>query len=69
MMGLGLLSTIAVIVALIWGLGWLRQEGRSPFPGDDQNHRQSPLDILQARYARGEISQAEYERLREDLRV
>jgi putative membrane protein len=69
MMGLGLLSTIAVIVALIWGLGWLRQEGQSPFPGDDQGNHKSPLDILQARYARGEISQAEYEQLREDLRV
>jgi putative membrane protein len=68
MMGLGLLFTIAVIVALIWGLGWLRQEGRSPFAGDDQGHRKSALDILQARYARGEISQAEYERMREDLR-
>ena len=69
MMGFGLLSTIAVVVALIWGLDWLRQEGRSPFLGDYQGHRKSPLDILQERYARGEISKAEYERMREDLRV
>lgn len=69
MMGFGLLSTIAVIVALIWGLGWLRQEGRSPIPGDYQGNRKSPLDILQERYARGEISKAEYERTREDLQV
>ena len=69
MMGLGLLSTIVIIVALIWGLGRLRQEGRSPFPSDHQGNRKSPLDILQERYARGEINKAEYERMREDLRV
>ncbi len=69
MMGFGLLFTVVVIVALIWGLDWLRQEGRSPLPDDYQGNRKSPLDILQERYARGEISQAEYEQMREDLRV
>lgn len=69
MMGFGLLFTIVAIVALVWGLGGLRQEGRSPLPGDYRGNRKSALDILQERYARGEISQAEYERMREDLRV
>lgn len=69
MMGFGLIFVILVVVALVYGLGWLRQDSRPPFPGDYQTHRKSPLDILQERYARGEIGKAEYERMREDLRV
>jgi putative membrane protein len=69
MMGLGLLSTIAVIVAVVWGLGWLRQEGQLPGPGVGKSSHKSALDILQERYARSEISKAEYEQMREDLRV
>lgn len=67
MMGFGLLFVILAVVALVYGLGWLRQEGRSPFPDDYRGNRKSPLDILQERYARGEISKAEYEEMRHEL--
>jgi putative membrane protein len=70
MMGFGLLTFIAVIVAIVWGLGWLQREGQLPGSGVDRGSRsRSPLDILQERYARGEISKSEYDRMREDLRV
>lgn len=69
MMGFGLIFVILVVVALVYGLGWLHQEGRPPYPGGYQSARKSPLDVLQERYARGEISKAEYDRMREDLRV
>ena len=30
-------------------------------------HEETPLDILQKRYARGEISQEKYEQMKQDL--
>jgi putative membrane protein len=50
------------IIALI--LGWRPDQQRSQYP---QEPRQRPLDILKARYARGEISREEYENMRMDL--
>lgn len=66
-MGFGWISMI-----LLWGLvilaiaalaKWLTQQppsGRSP-------RDKSPLEILQERYARGEIDREEYEQKRQDL--
>jgi putative membrane protein len=48
------LWTIAIVV-MIWFIT------RSPQPG---NRAQEPLEILRVRFARGEISQAEYEQAR-----
>jgi putative membrane protein len=54
----------ALIVLAIVALGkWLFSSTGS----DDSGKR--PLEILRERYARGEISRAEYERMREDLVV
>lgn len=70
MMGFGLIFVVLVVVALVYGLGWLQREGQLPGSGPDRSSRgRSALDILQERYARGEISKAEYDRMREDLRV
>jgi putative membrane protein len=70
MMGFGLIFLILIVVAIVWGLRWMQQEGQLPESGAGPRSRSdSPLDILKERYARGEISQAEYERMREDLRT
>ena len=54
-----ILSPLVVFGALIAGVWWLasRYRGRGP----------AALDILRERYARGEISQEEFERQRRDL--
>jgi putative membrane protein len=67
-MGSGLLVPIPVIVALAYALGWLP-------PNQERNRRQqkekrtgsTALDILEERYARGEISREEYLEMRDDL--
>jgi putative membrane protein len=66
MMGLGLLLPIVLILILAYALGWLPQRGaRGPAgPSDDTD----PLEILRQRYARGEIDQDEFERMRQVLR-
>jgi uncharacterized membrane protein len=67
MMGLGLLVPILVLVVLAYAFGWLPNQ-------DQQSRRQarnakssSALDILEERYARGEISRTEYLEVRDDL--
>ena len=52
-----LLAGIVVLVV------WLATRYRAPGGGAGE----SPLDILKARYARGEISQEEFERMKQDI--
>jgi len=49
---------VIVIVVVIKGFG----DG-----GRRDDHYESPLEILKKRYARGEIDQKEYERMKQEL--
>jgi len=51
-----------VIAALVLFIRWLVQQGRGTPPGGE-----GALEILKKRYARGDISCEEYERMRRDL--
>ena len=53
-MVLGLLFWVALIALLVWGLSAL-------FAQRNRAGEETPLQILQRRYARGEISEAEYQ--------
>lgn len=73
-MGFGGLLGVAIIVVVI-ALVW-RQFGRDRHPENSKNSpldtllggpRNSPLDILKERYARGEIEKEEYEEKKKDL--
>jgi putative membrane protein len=61
--GFGLVLLLGIGVAIVYALG--KRPGFN-LPGLASS-RQTPLELLQARYARGEISKAEYEELRRDL--
>jgi putative membrane protein len=66
--GIGMLALWALIVGLVlWGI--------SSFTGSDRSSsyrvggdRLTPLELLQGRYASGEISREEYEAIRRDLK-
>lgn len=60
MMLMGLLFWVLVIVALVLGIRWLASQGRAP-------ERDTAMDILRQRYARGEITREEFEATRRDL--
>lgn len=55
---------VALIALVVWAVAALFPRGRS----DDGARRDSPEDILDRRYARGELDAEEYRRMREALR-
>ena len=60
MMGLWLLVLLGLILLVVWAARRLGDRGGGPA-------RETPLAILQQRYARGEIGPQEYERMHADL--
>lgn len=56
-----LLFWVLVIAALVYGVRWFVTQGRA-------SESERPLEIAKRRYARGEITREEFERLKEDLR-
>ena len=63
MMGFGAVFTALGLVALAYVLGWRPQNSLQARQSADG----SALDVLNTRYARGEIGKAEYEEMREEL--
>jgi uncharacterized membrane protein len=63
MMGFGLIVPLLLIGLVAYALGWRPQFNPSgPAPTG-----QPPVEVLKARYARGDISSEEYEQMRRDL--
>jgi putative membrane protein len=64
MMFFGFLLVIGLVVAVAYALGLF-----GPRTGDfgSMMRRETPMEILRKRYAQGEISKEEYERMRDDL--
>jgi uncharacterized membrane protein len=60
MMGFELILLVGVIA---YSLGW-RPQFNQPGPAPT---KQTPLELLKARYARGEIRREEYEQMRRNL--
>ncbi len=55
---------VLIIAGVVWLIVWLTRQGRAAAGGPE---RPTPLDILRERYARGEITREEYERMRRDI--
>ena len=63
MMSLGLIVPLLLIGLVVDAFGW-RPQFNQTVPAQTS---QTPLEILKARYAGGEINLAEYEQMRRDL--
>jgi len=63
MMGFGLIVPLLLIGVVVYALGLRPQINQA---GPTQSS-QTPVEILKARYADGEISREEYEQTRRDL--
>jgi len=68
-MGFGWIFWLVVIGVAIWAVIRLTSQNtqtRSDY-SDSGKNRETPLDILKKRYARGEITETEYEEMRKKL--
>jgi len=55
---------IIIVAAIVWGI--VRTTGQNDYTNSAFNHK-TALDILNERYARGEIDKDEYETKKKDL--
>jgi putative membrane protein len=62
-MGFGWIIWLIVIVVIVWVTFQFKGDNR----GHYFNNSESPLDILKKRYAEGEISKEDFERMKKDL--
>lgn len=70
LMSFGSILWIALLVVLVWAvIRWLERRTTTPTSLAQETPTSSPsaLEILQQRYARGEIDTATYEQMRERL--
>lgn len=65
MMGFGLIFIILIIIAFIYLLNERGQGRNNLFSSPSRG--KSALDVAKERYARGEITKEEFDRLRRDL--
>jgi putative membrane protein len=64
MMGIGLLVFLAILVALFFLF-----RDRLPTGNPPRRQEETPAEILKRRYAKGEISKQDYERMLEEVRL
>ena len=63
MMGFGLIILLLLIGGIAYALGWRPQLNQTRL----NQTSQTPLELLKARFARGELNREEYEKMRADL--
>jgi putative membrane protein len=63
---IGLIINIAIIVGILWLTVWAVRRFTSGTPRWSSGS-QTPRDILQVRYARGEITRDQYQEMLKDL--
>ena len=63
MMGFGLIIPLLLIGGIAYALGWRPQFNQTGLA----QTKQTPLEILKARYVRGEISREQYEAMKADI--
>ncbi len=60
---IGLVFNLAIIVGIVILVVWAVRQ----FAGSSTDRSQSPREILQARYVRGEITREQYQQMLQDL--
>ena len=69
MIGFGLIWVLLIIAVVAYLMGWRPENLNLGGPRQQREPQggKTPLDIVKERYARGEITKEEFERVRADL--
>jgi len=67
-MWFGWIFLLVILGLIIWVAVTMINKKQSRGDHRNQHHEEDALDILNKRYARGEITRDEYERLKDDLK-
>lgn len=63
-LGLGVIVHLAFVALVLLSVAWLFQ---AVFTGKHSGRNQACLEILKCRYAKGELNDEEYQRLKQEL--
>ena len=65
---IGLLFNLAIVIGIVVLILWaVRRIAKGATNGNQLSGNQSPREILQARYARGDITREQYQQMLNDL--
>lgn len=69
MMGVGMLAWLVILVVIVVAVYLVVRlvQGPTPQGPSRETHKETPVDILKRRYARGEITKDEFDRMKRDL--
>ncbi len=63
---IGLLFNVLIIIGIVWLVVWAVRRFSAPM--NHPTSGQTPREIVQARYARGEITREQYQQMLDDLK-
>ena len=64
---IGLIFNLGILVGFVWLIVWAVRQFTQTGHGNGSMHDQSPREVLQTRYARGEINREQYQQMLQDL--
>lgn len=64
----GWIWMIGIIAVVVWAVSSLTRSGADREPERPNDARSTPLEVLERRYAAGELSDEQFERMRRQLR-
>jgi putative membrane protein len=65
---IGLLFNLAILIGIVWLVVWaVKRFTSGAANGGSSSAYQSPREVLQARYARGEITREQYQQMLQDI--
>ena len=64
---IGLIFNLGIIVGFVWLIVWSVKQFTKTGRWNESTNSQTPREVLQIRYARGEITRDQYQQLLQDL--
>ncbi len=64
---IGLIFNLGILVGFVWLIVWAVKQFTKTGHSNETSNSQSPREVLQTRYARGEINREQYQQMLQDL--